>query len=227
LSPEACVSALLDQARRRGAMLQFDEPVGHWQADGQHIDVFTTLGRYRARRLIISAGAWVNSLLPRTPLPVRVERQTLHWFEPAGDADAFDPRHCPIHLWQFDGERFFYGFPQTDAGLKMAFHHDGEVTTADDVRREVAGHEVDAVRAAMRRFVPAADGRVRKSVVCLYTNTPNEHFWIDRHPEHANIVVASPCSGHGFKFAPVIGEILGDLVEQRSPRFALDLFRWR
>jgi len=95
------------------------------------------------------------------------------------------------------------------------------------VRREVAMSEVDDVRTAVRRFVPATDGRILASVVCLYTNTPDEHFWIDRHPGHSNILVASPCSGHGFKFAPVIGEILGDLVEKKRPRFDLGLFRWR
>jgi sarcosine oxidase len=227
LSPEACVAAQLGQARGCGATLRFDEPVSRWQADGNHVDVFTALGRYRARQLIISAGAWVNALLPGMRLPFHIERQVLHWFEPTGDAAAFRPQRCPIHLWQFDGERFFYGFPDQGAGVKLAFHHGGEITTVADVRREVTIDEVAAVRAALRRFIPAADGRVLASTVCLYTNTPDEHFWIDRHPEQTNVLVASPCSGHGFKFAPVVGEILADLVERRPPRFDLGLFRWR
>ncbi|HEY6354400.1 MAG TPA: N-methyl-L-tryptophan oxidase [Burkholderiaceae bacterium] len=227
LSPEACVTAQLGQARRRGATLRFEEPVSRWQAAGHHVDVFTASGRYRARQLIISAGAWVNALLPGMRLPFRIERQVMHWFEPVGDAAAFMPQRCPIHLWQFDGERLFYGFPDTGAGVKLAFHHGGEITTADDVRRDVTVDEVAAVRAALRRFVPTADGRILASTVCLYTNTPDEHFWIDRHPEHGNVLVASPCSGHGFKFAPVVGEILADLVERRPPRFDLGLFRWR
>jgi sarcosine oxidase len=160
-------------------------------------------------------------------LPFRVERQVLQWFEPIGDADAFKPERCPIHLWQFDGERYFYGFPDVGAGVKLAFHHAGDITTADDVRRNVTTDEVDELRRAVRRFVPAADGRLRASAVCLYTNTPDEHFWIDRHPGHANVLVASPCSGHGFKFAPVVGEILADLVEGKQARFDLGLFRWR
>ena len=98
---------------------------------------------------------------------------------------------------------------------------------SDDLRRDVMASDVDEVRAAVRRFVPAADGRLLNSVVCLYTNTPDEHFWIDRHPEQPHVLVASPCSGHGFKFAPVIGEILADLVEGRQVRFDLRLFRWR
>jgi sarcosine oxidase len=227
LSPEACVAAQLEQARRGGATLRFDEPVSQWQSDGDHIAVFTALGRYRAKQLIISAGAWANTLLPGMRLPLRIERQALHWFEPIDDADAFRPERCPIHLWQFDGERYFYGFPNMGAGVKMAFHHAGEITTANDVRRDVTMNEVEEVRAAVRRFVPAADGRLLASAVCLYTNTPDEHFWIDRHPEQANVLVASPCSGHGFKFAPVIGEVLADFVDGKPTRFDLSLFRWR
>jgi sarcosine oxidase len=226
LAPEVCVAAQLEQARRHGARLQFDEPVEQWLAKDNDITVVTALGRYRARQLIISAGAWVQALLPGMGLPFRIERQVQHWFEPR-DADALAPQRCPIHLWQFDGDRYFYGFPDMGAGVKMAFHHAGETTTVEGVRRDVANNEVEAVRAAARRFVPAADGHHRASLVCLYTNTPDEHFWIDRHPGHANVLVASPCSGHGFKFAPVIGEILANLVDCRHPGFDLSLFRWR
>jgi sarcosine oxidase len=227
LSPEACVTAQLEQARRGGAILRFDEPVSHWEADDGHVSVFTGLNRYRARQLVISAGAWVGSLLPGMRLPLHVERQVLHWFEPRGDADSFGPTRCPIHLWQFDRDRFFYGFPDKGAGVKLAFHHGGETTTMDGLRRDVTMEEVEEVRTAVRRFVPAADGRVLASVVCLYTNTPDGHFWIDRHPGRSNVLIASPCSGHGFKFAPVIGEIVADLVEGRKTRFDLGLFRWR
>jgi sarcosine oxidase len=227
LSAELCVSAQLRQAQRHGATLRLDEPVQRWHADGDGLAVVSAQGRYRARQLILSAGAWVNTLLANSPLPVRVERQALHWFAPARDAGAFSPERCPIHLWQFDGQRFFYGFPDLGAGVKLAFHHGGEITDAADVRRDVAPDEVSAVRAALRRFVPAADGPCLSSAVCLYTNAPDEHFWIDRHPAHSNVWVASACSGHGFKFAPVIGEILADLVQRKQPRFDLGLFRRR
>jgi len=227
LSPEACVAVQLEQARRGGALLRFDEPVSHWRAEDDHVSVITERDHLRARRLIISAGAWVDTLLPGMQLPFRIERQVMHWFEPIGDAHAFKPERCPIHLWQFDGERFFYGFPDLGGGVKAAFHHGGEAATVADVCRDVELNEVQAARAVVRRFVPAADGRHLASTVCLYTNTPDEHFWIDRHPGHANVLVASPCSGHGFKFAPVIGEILADLVQDKPVRFDLSLFRWR
>lgn len=227
LTPEGCIGAYLGLARRDGASLRFDEPVTRWQAHGSHVEVHTVTGPYRARHLIISAGAWVGSLLSGLHVPFRIERQVLYWFEPTRDAESFTPQRCPIHLWQFDGGRFFYGFPDHGAGVKLAFHHGGETTTADRPRRAATPEEMVEIRAAVQRFVPAADGRLLNSVVCLYTNTPDEHFWIDRHPGHGNVLVASPCSGHGFKFAPVIGEILADLVEGRPARFDLGRFRWR
>jgi len=136
-------------------------------------------------------------------------------------------QRCPVHLWQFDGGRFFYGFPDLGSGVKVAFHHDGEVTTVESVRRDVAPEEVEATRAVLRRFLPAADGPLRASVVCVYTNTRDAHFFIDHHPRHPQVLIASPCSGHGFKFAPVIGEVLADIVQDVPPRFDLQLFRWR
>ncbi len=227
LSPEACVQAQLEQARAHGATLCFDEAVSRWQAEATGVRVVTARGSYRAKQLVISAGAWVGSLLPGMDLPFRVERQVQHWFAPQSQADAFTPQRLPIHLWQFDGERFFYGFPDLGAGLKMAFHHRGEIGAVDALRREVDAAEVEEVRRAIRRFVPSGDGAWRASSVCLYTNTPDEHFWIDRHPSQANVIVASPCSGHGFKFAPVVGEIVGDLLEDKPARFDLAAFRWR
>jgi sarcosine oxidase len=226
LFPESCVTAFLSRARHHGAHLRFDEPVHHWEADN-HVRVYTALGEYRARQLIITAGAWVSSLLPNLALPFRIERQVLHWFDPAHSSRDFAPDRCPIHLWQFEGHRFFYGFPDLGTGVKAGFHHDGEDATAEDVQRHVTCAEVAAVRTVVRRFLPGADGPLRTSVVCLYTNTPDEHFWIDHHPTQPQVLIASPCSGHGFKFAPVIGEILADLAQDKAPRFDLSPFRRR
>jgi len=227
LFPEACISATVAQARQHGATLSFAEPVQSFAAAGSDVRVSTTRGEYHAQQLIITAGAWVGSLLPTLDLPFRVERQVLHWFEAATDAELFAAERCPIHLWQFDGCRLFYGFPDFGSGVKVAFHHDGELTTVERVRREVAPEEVAATRAVVRRFLPSADGPLRASIVCVYTNTPDGHFWIDHHPQHPQVLIASPCSGHGFKFAPVIGEVLADIVQGMPPRFDLQLFRWR
>jgi sarcosine oxidase len=225
LFADACISAHLTQARRHGAELCYEESVVRWESAGDSIRVLTTQGEYRARQLIVTAGAWISAFFPG--LPLRVERQVLFWFDHATAPEMLAPERCPVHLWQFDDRRFFYGFPNLGSGVKVAFHHGGETTTVDTVRREVEPVEVEDIRTVLRRFIPAADGTLRATTVCVYTNTPDEHFFIDRHPLHPQVLIGSACSGHGFKFSPVIGEILADLAQDKQPRFDLSLFHWR
>ena len=226
LFPEKCVSSHLELARRHGADLRFEEPVLRWERDGAGVRVTTARGEYTAAHLVISAGAWLRELAPELAGQFKVERQVLYWFE-AKERELFSPERCPIHLWQFDGKKFFYGFPDLGDGVKVAGHHDGEMTTAEAVRREVSAEEVEAMRALVRRFVPAADGAMKASSVCLYTNTADEHFWIDQLASCAAVLVVSPCSGHGFKFSSAIGEIVADRCEGRRARFDLSLFARR
>ena len=227
LFPQACIESHLALGRRSGASLQFDEPVVRWRAEGDGVRVFTSKGEYKAGRLLLTAGAWIRSLLPDLNFPFTVERQILFWFEPCGDANLFKPERCPIHLWEYAPERFFYGFPDLGTGVKVARHHQGHLTNPDNVQRAVAPEEVETMRVIVRRFLPQAEGPLRASTVCLYTNTPDGHFFIDSHPEYPQVLVASPCSGHGFKFSSVIGEILSDMIIQGRSRFDLSLFRNR
>jgi sarcosine oxidase len=227
LFPERCLTAHLRLAREHGASLGCEEPVLSWEPDGDGVKVTTTKGEYRAGQLILSAGSWIHSLLPGLNLPFRVERQIQFWFDPKRSPALFQPEHCPIHLWQFDGSHLFYGFPDLGDGVKVACHHDGERSSPEEIRRDVAPEEIEAMRRIVRRFLPDADGPLRSATVCLYTNTPDEHFWIDRHPEHPQVLIASPCSGHGFKFSSVIGEILKDLICGKATGFDLSLFRHR
>ena len=137
----------------------------------------------------------------------------------------FQPQQCPIHLWEYAPNKFFYGFPDLGDGIKVAIHHQGESTPPDNVRREVEAQEIEAMRDLLRRFLPAAEGRLKSTAVCLYTNTPDEHFILDYHPIHHQVLLASPCSGHGFKFSPVIGELAASLLNEQSPPFDLTLFK--
>jgi sarcosine oxidase len=223
LCPEACTEAHLRQAALSRASLRYGETVSAWHADGDGVRVLTDQGDYRAGQLLLTAGAWMTSLLPGLNLPLSVERQVLYWFTPR-DAAVFAPERCPIHLWEVSPGRFFYGFPDTGDGVKVAMHHGGEATTADGLRREVGDDEVAAIREMARRFVPLADGELRTTAVCMYTNTPDDHFWIDRHPQHAQVLIASACSGHGFKFSSAIGELLSQLLTGRQPGFDLRVF---
>lgn len=227
LFPERCVAAHLTLAREAGAELRFDEPVLRWEAARDGVRVLTPRGEYVSRRLVVATGPWMQALLPALAWPLTIERQVLYWFGAQSGGDLFDPSRCPIHLWQFDGQRYFYGFPDLGEGVKVARHHDGRVTTADEVDRDVAIEEIEDMRSVVRRFLPLADGPLRGSAVCLYTNTPDEHFLIDRHPAHPEVLIVSPCSGHGFKFASAIGEIVAGLIVDGRSRFDLSLFRAR
>jgi sarcosine oxidase len=227
LFPEACVGAHLARARACGTQIHGDEPVLSWQAGVDGVTVSTGRGRYSADLLIISAGSWAGQLLADLEPPLTVERQVAFWFEPTSSPEHFEPRKCPVHLWQLDDGRFAYGFPDLGSGVKVACHHEGITGSPDDLTRDVSPVEIEAIRPFLRRYLPHANGRFRSAAACLYTNTPDEHFWIDRHPLHDNVLIASPCSGHGFKFASVIGEILADLATRATPSFDLSRFRSR
>lgn len=227
LDPEACVAAHLRTAQAHGATLRFDEPVRAWKPAGPGVAVLTDRSRYEASRLVLAAGPWLPALLPPPPLPLRVERQVMFWFEPAHHPERFGPGQCPVHLWEYEPGRFFYGFPDLGRGVKVAFHHRGEETGPEAVRREVAEDEIATMRAVLRRFLPEAAGRLLKTAVCLYTRTPDEHFLIDTLPEHPRVLALSPCSGHGFKFSSVVGEIAALLACDETPPFDLSLFRRR
>jgi sarcosine oxidase len=227
LFPEKCIAAHLTLACEAGAELHVDEPVLRWGTAGDDVRVTTGRGEYRARHLIVTAGAWTTALCPDLALPLSIERQAVYWFEPSKPSDVLKVGRCPVHIWQFDGRHFFYGFPDLGDGIKVARHHDGSDVAPDAVNREISSEEIDDIRALVRRFVPRADGALRSSIVCLYTNTPDEHFWIDRHPAHPQVLIVSACSGHGFKFSSVIGEIVADWALDAGSRFDLALFKAR
>ena len=225
LFPEACVEAHLKLARERGATLQFEEPITHWQADGAGVRVRTSRGDYYADRLLLAVGPWIQTLLADLSLPLVIERQAFCLFEPAAHAEHFHPDHCPINLWEYAPDRFFYGFPDLGQGVKAAIHHEGEFIDPETVKRTVAPEEVEHIRAFVRRFLPDANGELRHSTVCLYTNTPDSHFLIDFHPRHPQVLIVSPCSGHGFKFSSVMGEVLADLCLTGHSSFDLRPFQ--
>ncbi len=210
LVPERCIEAHLALAERRGAALRFGEVVERWAADGSGVRVETTGGRYRAERLVIAAGAWLPRLLPDLGVPFEVERVTLFWFEPSAP-QPFE--RLPVYIVETDWDGSFYGFPYLpDQGLKVARHGSGERADPDALDRSPRGADEERVRRFVRRHLPEGDGPLREAKVCLYTKTPDEHFVVDRHPAHERVVFASACSGHGFKFASVIGEALADLA---------------
>jgi len=227
LFPERCVGAHLALAAKAGATLLPNEPVSSWRADGDGFEVITPLGRYHAGALVLAANAWLDRLLPDLDLGLTVMRQVLFWFEPRAAAADFEPGRLPIHIWEPEPRRCFYGFPAFGGEVKAAIHHEGVRSDPDRLDREVREPEVDAIRARLAAYLPNANGRFARAAVCMYANTPDEHFILDHHPAHPRVLVISACSGHGFKFSAPIGEIAADLLLDGRSRFDLGLFRMR
>ncbi len=180
-------------------------------ARGDRVLVTTARGSYEAGRLVIAPGAWAPQLLRDLQLPLVVERNVLCWFEPRGGVEAFRPGRFPIYIWEVSEHVQFYGFPAQDGapgGVKAALFRAGAHTTPETIDRSIHPADVEPLRAILATHIPDLSGPLIEAATCMYTTTPDEHFIVDLHPQHPNVVVASPCSGHGYKFASVIGEIL-------------------
>jgi sarcosine oxidase len=224
LDPEACIHSMLHAAASVGASVVAPERMLTWSANERGVSVVTTNGVRTARQLVIALGPWASSQLHGMHVPLVVERNVLFWFKPASRAELFTPERFPVFLFDATPECIWYGFPDTGDGIKVALHGSGHITTPDTIQREVHRDEVAYMRSLLDRFLPDANGELVETVTCMYTKTPDEHFVLDRHPDHHNVIVASACSGHGFKFAPVIGEMVAQLVTDPAQQ-VLPLFR--
>lgn len=230
--PEGSVAAHLERAAALGAELHFVEPVTGWEASpsGEGVRVATERGVYEAGRLAISPGPWAPDLLSAMQLPLEVERQVMYWFDPVGGIEPFRPDHFPIYIWEIDDDVQFYGFPASDGpsdGAKVAyFRVPGErhVCTPETIERQVLPQEIALMRAAIADRLPALNGPFIQAKTCMYTNTPDEHFVIAPLPGHPQVAVAAGFSGHGYKFASVVGEIMADLTTEGATRHPIDLF---
>jgi sarcosine oxidase len=227
---DRAIEAQLRLAEEAGVELHFSERAIDWRprtgGGGRGVEVETDSGIHKAESLVIAAGAWTGPFVPDLGLPLEVERMPVFWFEPTIDPGQFSPGRFPVWLMDTVDDGTFYGFPYDPVlGLKVSRHHSGDTCEPDSVDRSLRPADVERVRAFTRRTLPAADGPLRTSTVCLYTNTPDFHFVVDVHPAMRGVAFASACSGHGFKFAPVIGEILADLVLNGATTHPIDQFR--
>jgi sarcosine oxidase len=228
LDPEACIEAHMTLARAAGAEVKLDERVLSWEPDGEGVRVTTVAGTYSADRLVIAGGAWNNELLRDLDLSLQVERQVVFWLDPADDASMYEPDRFPIYAYEYKAGHICYGFPRLGRGVKASVMHSGEISgSPDDVRRKVDESEVEPLRTALRPVLPGlASGRVRESTTCLFTNTSDHDFLIDFHPVYRQVLISSPCSGHGFKFSSAIGELQADLLIDGVTRFDISPFRY-
>lgn len=228
IHPERAIHAHLEQATRHGAELRFDERVLDWQArPSGDVAVRTTRGSYQAARLVLAPGAWAPDLFRLPGLPLEIERQVLYWFAPPGGTAPFAPGRFPIYIWDRGNGVQFYGFPADERGVKVAFFRTDNPArcTPEAIDRVVHPDEVRAIRDALAPCIPGLSaGALVETVTCMYTLTPDHHFVVGLHPGHPPVVIASPCSGHGYKFATVIGEILADLAVDSVARHPIGLF---
>lgn len=218
LAVEECVRAHIDAAIALGAIIKAEEVVRDWKPTAAGVEVTTQKGTYQAEKLIVTAGAWATKLLADMGVPLAVMRQTLLWFDAGSGAAAFRRDEFPIFIADVPGGPF-YGLPAIDRfGVKVARHYGApELPDPDGVDWDVREADVAAMRPLIDTYLPGL-GALTMGQVCMYTLTPDRHFVIDHHPRWPQVAVACGFSGHGFKFAPVVGEIVADLAERGGTR---------
>jgi sarcosine oxidase len=222
LEAEAAIRVHVELALNAGAELHTNEIVRAIEPRGSGVRVLTDKGAYDAKTAIVAAGAWAQQLFPA--LPLRVTRQVLAWFAPA-DPAPFGLGRFPVFMLESE-HGIHYGFPLHIDGLKIAkhFHLDQQVE-ADTCERGISSDDERAIRDGIADHLPGANGKLVLAKTCLYTMTPDGDFIIDRLESQPNIIIASPCSGHGFKFSPVLGQILSDLAINGATGHDISRFR--
>ena len=225
LLSEPTMTAHQAGARAAGAELRFEEPVLGWEVAGDGVQVRTASGDHRADRLVVAGGAWMRELVPALAALATPERQVLGWFTPRVP-ELFGVDRFPVFLLDVD-EGSFYGFPIHEGhGLKVGwYHHFREPIDPGRDGRETRADDEAALRAFVERRLPDGAGPTEMLKACIFTNTPDEHFVIDRLPDAPQVTIVSACSGHGYKFCSVVGEIAADLSIDGSTRHDIGLFR--
>jgi sarcosine oxidase len=230
LRPEACVRAQLNLAAAHGAEIHTGERALGFDPSGSEVTVTTEQGTYAADFLVVTAGPWLSGLLqPELARPFEIYRQVLFWFDLENDANGFLAADCPVFIWELQAKpQGIYGFPAIDGprgGVKIATEEYRGTTTPDGVDRVVSGEEARAMYANyVAPYVSGVTSRCLRTAVCLYTVTPDFGFVIDAHPHSERVLVASPCSGHGFKHSAAIGEALAELAVEGAARHDLSSF---
>ena len=226
LLPEKAIRLFVAGAEAHGAVVRLNTRVMSVEPLNERVLIVLEGGeRIEVGSAVIAAGAWIGDLLPDVAAELRLTRQPLMWFQPLNPALVRADR-MPAFLFQ-TREDVVYGLPDVlrGTGVKAALHQScGLLASAEQAREVVSRSEVEHLQGLLRRYVPAAAGALLHSSVCIYTRSPDGHFVVGLHPQAPQLVIASPCSGHGFKFASVMGEILADLAIDRKTDRRINLF---
>ncbi len=227
---ERAIETQLTLARQHGAVVHVNEPMVDLQDEDGGVMVTTELGAYHAAKGIIAAGAWLPAMLPSLKRDLfRVTRQAVYWFEPV-EAEKFSVENFPYIIWLDDTKDELIGIfpmpPHGTAGVKMLTEQYEVATSPETVQREVTQAEIDRfyARFVAPKFRGVTPNCVR-AAACLYTNTPDDHFVIDFHPESEKIMIISACSGHGFKHSAAVGEAVAQQILNNGSSLDLTPFR--
>ena len=225
LTPERCIVAHVQAAQVLGAEIRAREELQEWEPTPNGVRIKTSRGVYEAEQIVFTAGAWTGQLLKNLLRFTQVERQVLGWFQPQ-DTSLFMPDRFPVFNMQAPEGRYYglpiYGVP----GFKLGrYHHLDENIRPQDLNHLCTEEDESVLREFAARYFPKSAGPTMALAPCMFTNTADEHFIIDEDPAHSQVLVLSPCSGHGFKFCSVIGEIAADLIQSRTTRHDISLFR--
>ena len=214
LRVEHCVAAHLSQAKKRGAELISDCVVQSWSATDNGIEVVTESGTYRTDRLAICAGAWSASVLSEIDIELKVLAKQQNWYQIDRVEQKYVNNFPALFIEEDDGEQF-YCLPELDShGMKVCRHTGGQVVDdANQLDRDVDSDDLALNEAFMDRRLHHTKHRLVHHSMCMYTMSPDGHFVIDRHPQHSNVAFAAGLSGHGFKFTPVLGHRLVELLD--------------
>jgi sarcosine oxidase len=229
LMVEKCLQGFISQAMKSTVTFQAQEKVISWKSTDYGVEVSTNKGQYQAEKLIVTAGAWTNQILETLQISLKITRQILGWVQPKINEEAFKLGIFPCWFVSDPNEGLYYGMPivpnSVPMGLKLGAHHHGKIVKPDVVDRNISAEDEADFRIALEKYMPNANGQTLAIKTCLYANTPDEHFIIDQLPDNERIILACGFSGHGFKFASVIGEALADLAENNKTQLPIDFLR--
>jgi len=221
--PERAVAGYAELALRNGAELHGHEQVLAWESEGNSVRVRTSRGEYSASRVIFCGGAWTEQLVRDLGVKLTVTRQPLVWVWPK-KPELFERGKMPVWILEQRDGAAHYGFPMLadNPGFKLATHVRGAVSNPETLDREVHESDEATIRSVLREFIPEADGPLLSMRICMYTNSPDFQFIIDKHPQHENVLIACGFSGHGFKCASAIGQVLAELAIEGKSSLPID-----
>ena len=222
LNASRCVQTHVSQAERFGATVHSGVSVRHIDMSKEQLEVETSAGSYRCRRLIVAPGPWASQVLKDLSLPLKVTRQQKFYFQPQDDEALYQPDRLPVYA---DYDLRYYGFPYYGPGIKIADDGHGPVTSPETVDRTLDLDVQNALEQWLNRIMPGVNPFFVQGSTCMYTLTPDNDFLIGHHPLHSNIFVGAGFSGHGFKFSTIVGKILAELAVDGKTDYPIHKFR--